>query len=442
MSVTLLDAAAILLSLTALFALLNHHYLRLPHTIGLVVIAMAASLAMIAVDLVVPGVRVGHAVTDAMRELDFSDLLLEGILSFMLFAGALHVDLSAIREQRWTIAALALVGTVASTFLIGTALWLIFDFLELNMPYIWFLVFGALISPTDPVAVLGIFKKVRVPKPLEATLAGESLFNDGVGIVVFAVLLAIAIGSGSEPLGPVGIMEIFMVEALGGIGLGLVAGYAGYRALRSVDDYSLEVLVTVALVVVTYTVALRFHMSGPLAMVAAGMFIGNRGVALAMSETTRDYLLKFWELIDEILNSLLFVLIGFEVLIVSFTPTLIKETLIAIPVVLLGRAVAVAVPLRALRFRRVFPKGSLPVLVWGGLRGGIAVALALSIPDNPYRVPILTMTYGVVVFSIIVQGLTVGRLAQRAVTEASGQQPLAGGFDERRDSIPAGRPEA
>ena len=413
MTVTLLDATAIVFGLTAVFALLNHHFLRLPHTIGLVVIAMAASLAVIGVDLLTPGMPIGHTITEGLRQLHFADLLLDGMLSFMLFAGALHVDLSAIREQRRAIAVLALVGTLISTFLIGTSLWLIFGYLELDMPYIWFLVFGALISPTDPVAVLGIFKSVRVPESLKATLAGESLFNDGIGVVVFAVLLAIAVGGAHGPLGPLDIARVFAIEAGGGIALGLAAGFAVYLLLKSVDDYSLEVLVTVALVVVTYSLASNLHMSGPLAMVVAGMFIGNRGVVHAMSEITRDYLLKFWELVDELLNSVLFVLIGFEVLVVSFTPTLVTEALIAIPVVLLARVIAVVGPLQMLRSRQVFPPGSLPVLVWGGLRGGIAVALALSIPDNPYRVPILTMTYSVVVFSIIVQGLTVEKVVAR-----------------------------
>ncbi len=413
MSITLLDTAAIIIGLTAVAALLNHHYLRLPHTIGLVVIAMATSLAVVAIDLLLPWVRIGHSVTDAMRRLDFSDLLLQGMLSFLLFAGGLHVDLSAFKERRWTIATLALLGTLTSTFLIGTLLWLIFGYLELDMPYIWFLVFAALISPTDPVAVLSIFKTVQVPRSVEATLAGESLFNDGIGVVVFTVLLAIAVGGQQTPLDAVDIAELFVLEALGGIVLGFAAGFVAYLALRRVDEPTLEVLVTVALVVVTYAVAINLHLSGPLAMVVAGMIIGNRGVAFAMSEATRDYLVKFWELIDELLNSVLFVLIGLEVLIVSFTPTLVTEALIAIPVVLLARAVAVAVPLRFLRSRHLLPRGAVPLLVWGGLRGGIAVALALSIPDNEYRVGILTMTYCVVVFSIIVQGLTVEKFVAR-----------------------------
>ncbi len=413
MSIDLLDTAAIILGFTAIAALLNYHYLRLPHTIGLVVIAMGASLAVVAVDLLLPWIRIGHSVTTAMRQLDFADLLLNGMLSFLLFAGGLHVDLSVMKTRRWTIATLALIGTLTSTFLIGTVLWVIFDYLQLDMPYIWFLVFAALISPTDPVAVLGIFKSVKVPRSLQATLAGESLFNDGVGVVVFTVLLAIAVGGEQAPLGALDIAELFVLEAVGGIALGFGAGFAAYLALRGVDDATLEVLVTVALVVVTYAVAIKLHLSGPLAMVVAGMFIGNRGVMFAMSETTRDYLMKFWELLDELLNSVLFVLIGLEVLIVSFTPTLIKEALIAIPVVLIARAIAVAVPLRLLRPRQLFPPGTVPVLVWGGLRGGIAVALALSIPDNEYRVGILTMTYCVVVFSIIVQGLTVEKFVAR-----------------------------
>ena len=415
--ISIFSIGAILVGLSALFGYINHRFLRLPHTIGLVVIALAASLAIIGFDLIEPSVRIGEKVAGVLRRIDFNETLMHGMLSFLLFAGALHADFSAFRERRLTIGVMACIGTLISTFAIGAAMWLVAGWFGLELPFIWALVFGALISPTDPVAVLSLFKTVEVPDTLEAKMAGESLFNDGVGVVVFTVVVAIALAGGEHggEMGAAEIAELFLTEAVGGAVLGLAAGYIGYRAMYGIDDPSLEVLITLALVMVTYSLALYLHMSGPIAMVVAGLFIGNRGVKYAMSEPTRDYVLTFWTLLDEILNSVLFLLIGLEVLVVAQSTGHLGVVLVAIPVTLLARALSVTIPIAILSRWETFTKGAVPVLIWGGLRGGIAVALALSLPDNGYKGPILSITYGVVLFSIIVQGLTVKPLVKRMV---------------------------
>ena len=417
---------AILVGLSALFGYINHRILRLPHTIGLVVIALAASLSIIGFDLISPTADIGQRVTGVLRQIDFNETLMHGMLSFLLFAGALHADFSAFKTRRLTIGVMAVLGTLISTFVVGAAMWFLLRVFGLEFPFIWALVFGALISPTDPVAVLSLFKIVKVPDTLQAKMAGESLFNDGIGVVIFTVVVAIAISmggpggapSGGEQGGPMGaadIFELFITEAVGGAVLGLAAGYIGYRAMYGIDEASLEVLITLALVMVTYSLALALHMSGPIAMVIAGLFIGNRGVKYAMSEQTRDYVLTFWTLIDEILNSVLFLLIGLEVFLVAENIDYLGVALLAIPVTLFARALSVTIPIAILSRRQTFTKGAVPVLIWGGLRGGIAVALALSLPDVEYKAAILSMTYGVVLFSIIVQGLTVKPLVERMV---------------------------
>jgi len=412
----LLDLAAVLLALAAAFGYVNHRWLRLPHTIGLVVIALAASLAILALDLLFPALGFRATVRGAVEGIDFPDILMHGMLSFLLFAGALHVDLSEIARRKWAIGAMASVGVVISTVLVGYAVYLLSGALGLGLPFSYSLVFGALISPTDPIAVLGILKTVRVPPSLEAKIAGESLFNDGVGIVVFTLLLAIAIGAeGGAPVTALTVAELFVLEALGGAALGLAAGFVAYRAIGTIDEHNLEVLITLALVALTYSVATMIHVSGPIAVVVAGLLIGNQGRRLAMSETTRDHLFKFWSLIDEVLNSVLFLIIGFEVLALGFTLGMAAAVLLAIPVVLAARLAAVAIPIGALSLRRDFTRGAIPVLTWGGLRGGISVALALSLPDFPQKDLMLAMTYGVVIFSIVVQGLTVEHVVRRTV---------------------------
>ena len=414
---SIFSIGAILVGLSALFGFFNHRFLHLPHTIGLVVIALLASLSIIGLNLIVPSAQIGQRVTDVLRQIDFNETLMHGMLSFLMFAGALHADFSAIKTSRLTIGVMAVFGTLISTFVIGASMWFLLGFFEFKFPFVWALVFGALISPTDPVAVLSLFKTVEVPDTLQAKMTGESLFNDGVGVVLFTVVLAIALadeGHGGN-IGPTEVIKLFFTEVAGGALLGLVAGYIGYRAMYGIDESSLEVLITLALVMVTYSLALSLHMSGPIAMVVAGLFIGNSGVKYAMSEKTRDYVLTFWTLIDEILNSVLFLLIGFEVLVVAESIENLWFALLAIPVTLFARTFSVAIPITILSRWETFTKGAVPILIWGGLRGGIAVALALSLPDIKYKFAILTITYGVVLFSIIVQGLTVKPLIKRVV---------------------------
>ena len=414
---SIFSIGAILVGLSALFGFVNHRFLYLPHTIGLVVIALLASLSIIGLNLIVPSAQIGQRVTDVLRQIDFNETLMHGMLSFLMFAGALHADFSAIKTSRLTIGVMSVFGTLISTFVIGASMWFLLGFFEFKLPFVWALVFGALISPTDPVAVLSLFKTVEVPDALQAKMTGESLFNDGVGVVLFTVVLAIALadeGHGGN-IGPSEVIKLFFTEVAGGALLGLIAGYIGYRAMYGIDESSLEVLITLALVMVTYSLALSLHMSGPIAMVVAGLFIGNSGVKYAMSEKTRDYVLTFWTLIDEILNSVLFLLIGFEVLVVAESIENLWFALLAIPVTLFARTFSVAIPITILSRWETFTKGAVPILIWGGLRGGIAVALALSLPDIKYKFAILTITYGVVLFSIIVQGLTVKPLIKRVV---------------------------
>ena len=414
---SIFSIGAILVGLSALYGFINHRFLHLPHTIGLGVIALLASLSIIGLNLIVPSAQIGQRVTDVLRQIDFNETLMHGMLSFLMFAGALHADFSAIKTSRLTIGVMSIFGTLISTFVIGASMWFLLGFFEFKLPFVWALVFGALISPTDPVAVLSLFKTVEVPDTLQAKMTGESLFNDGVGVVLFTVVLAIALadeGHGGN-IGPTEVIKLFFTEVAGGALLGLVAGYIGYRAMYGINESSLEVLITLALVMVTYSLALSLHMSGPIAMVVAGLFIGNSGVKYAMSEKTRDYVLTFWTLIDEILNSVLFLLIGFEVLVVAESIENLWFALLAIPVTLFARTFSVTIPITILSHWETFTKGAVPILIWGGLRGGIAVALALSLPDIKYKFAILTITYGVVLFSIIVQGLTVKPLIKMVV---------------------------
>jgi CPA1 family monovalent cation:H+ antiporter len=416
---SIFEIAAVLVCLSALFGYLNHRFLALPHTIALVIMALLASLSIIVLEWLSPDIHLSKQLTDGLRELDFNDTLMNGMLSFMLFAGAMHVNFDAFKARSLTIGIMATLGTLISTFLVGGAMWWLLNLFGLETPFIWALVFGALISPTDPVAVLGLFKTVKVPETLQAKMAGESLFNDGVGVVVFTAVVAVAVGGGAHggEMGAAEIALLFAEEAIGGALLGLVTGYACYRALASIDEYSLEVLLTLALVMGTYALAIRLHTSGPIAMVVAGLIIGNRGMKFAVSETTRDYLHKFWSMLDEILNSVLFLLIGLEVLVVAQRLDHLEVALFAIPVALLARFVSVLIPLKLLSRRAAFTPGAVQILTWGGLRGGIAVALALSLPNNEYKVTILTVTYAVVLFSIIVQGLTMQSLVRKLLPE-------------------------
>lgn len=402
--------AAILVVLTAGFAALNYHLLRLPTTIGLVIIALAASLATMVVDELMPGFPIAETIRNGVMSIDFNETLMEGMLGFLLFAGALHVDLNDLKAQRWVVATMASLGVLLSTVAVGLGYaWMA------GLPVAVALVFGALISPTDPVAVLGILKVVKVPKSLEIKIAGESLFNDGIAVVVFAVLVAVAFpGAGETPTAG-SVVVLFLQEAVGGVVLGAAGGWLTFLVLKRTDDYVLEILLTLALVMGGYTLSHELHVSGPLAMVVAGLFIGNHGVSFAMSQKTARHLGDFWHLIDEILNAVLFLLIGVEVFAIPFGQQPLLPALATIPLVLLARLGAVLVPVTAMRMRRGFTSGAVAVMTWGGLRGGVSVALALSLPESEWKPAILAATYVVVVFSIVVQGLSVGPLIRRLI---------------------------
>ncbi|MGO4573292.1 cation:proton antiporter [Microvirga sp. 2TAF3] len=407
------DLIAVLLVLTAVFGWLNHVIIRLPHTIGLLVMALGASLVLIGIEVALPDVALYESLTAMLRQIDFRETVLNGMLAFLLFAGALHVDLGILRKRAWSVGLIATLGVVISTAVVGVGLWGLSGLLGATIPLPWALVFGALISPTDPVAVLSMLKTVDVPKALEVDMAGESLFNDGVGVVVFTVLLALASGSGEASTAHVA--KLFFVEALGGAALGWGTGYLAYRAMRRIDDYPMETLISLALVTGTYALAAKLHMSGPIAVVVAGILVGNRGPVDAMSDLTQRYVFGFWTLVDEILNSVLFLLIGLEVLVLRFDPSFAGLAAVSIPLVLLGRFLAVAGPVLMLRARQEFVRGTIPVLTWGGLRGGISIALALSLPEVAEKPSLLAATYAVVVFTIVVQGLSLRAVVGRTI---------------------------
>ncbi len=406
----LFDAMGALFTLTALFAYLNYQYLRLPTPIGVMLAGLVFSLGLVLIG--------GPAEEWARRLLTAVPLervLMQGMLAFLLFAGALHVNLNDLKKRWVSILTLATLGVLVSTFIVGSGVYYLAGWLGIELPYIYALLFGALISPTDPIAVLGLLKKAGVPKDLEVLISGESLFNDGVGVVVFAVILSLAGAHGGHTEASLaGVGFFFAQEALGGLALGLVLGLIAFYLLRRTDDYSVEVLITLALVTGGYALAANLHTSGPLAMVVAGLLIGNHGRALAMSERTREHLDTFWEMTDEILNALLFVLIGLEILLIHYTPGYLELAALSVPLVLTARFVSVGLPIAALRLVRHFAEHTIRLMTWGGLRGGISVALALSLPAGPERDLILALTYGVVVFSVLVQGLTIGKVARLA----------------------------
>ena len=403
---SLFQITSLLLCFAALFAYINHRFIKFPTTIGIMLLSLVFSLALILFGELGSGLE-EHAI-NIVRGIDFNQTVLHGMLSFLLFAGALHVDINDLREQKWIIGTLATIGVILSTFIIGTATYYMMQWLGIPVAYLYCLVFGALISPTDPIAVLSILKVAHVPKSLETKIVGESLFNDGVGVVVFLVLLGIA--TGDHTLSLAGVAGLFLLEFVGGILLGLLLGFGGFVMLRGVDNYQVEALITLALVSGGYALAEALHFSAPIAVVVAGLFIGNRGRTLAMSGRTRERLDDFWELIDEILNAVLFLLIGLEILILTFTKQFVIAGLLAIPIMLIARWICVGVPVRIMKKFRTFPPYTATILTWGGLRGGISIALALSIPLHPAREPILVITYFLVIFSILVQGLTIGKV--------------------------------
>jgi CPA1 family monovalent cation:H+ antiporter len=406
----LFNILAILITLSALFAYVNDRFIKLPTTIGVMAISLVGSLAIAFLGPL--GFGLEEDAMELINSIDFDETLLHGMLSFLLFAGALHIDLERLGRQKWIISTLATASMIGSTFIIGTLAWLVLGWLDIGLPLMDCLLFGALISPTDPIAVLGILKKAGVPESLETKICGESLFNDGVAVVVFLVLLHITAGGQEITLGSV--VGLFAKETVGGIFFGLIIGMVAYLMLKSIDNYHVEVLITLALVAGGFALADRLHLSGPIAIVVAGLLIGNHGRLLAMSDQTRENLDTFWELVDEVLNAVLFVLIGLEVLVLTINHEYLVASVIIIPLLLLSRLVSVAVPVTLLRRFRTFSPNVIKILTWGGLRGGISVAMALSLPPGRSRDIILTITYAVVVFSIIVQGLTVGRLVKKS----------------------------
>ena len=405
------DLAAMLVVASALLGWFNHHFIKLPHVIGLTVMGAVAAIGLLLANAFIPGITLDDSVARLLEEMNFTDTLLQGMLSFLLFAGALHVDLDRLRADWVPVLLLSTVGVIISTLIVGGLTWGLGILMGLPIEPIWYFVFGSLIAPTDPVAVLGVLKEEQVEESLQASVAGESLFNDGVGIVVFTILLGAAVTGADFSI--VEGAQLFMLEAGGGLLVGLVAGYMGYRAMRSMDEYGLEVTITLAVVMGGYALCTWLHISGPLAMAVAGLLIGNHGVTYAMSDITRDYVIKFWEVLDELLNSVLFLLIGLEM--VALVPG-VDEALLAlaaIPITLFARAAAVTLSTKVVPAAKPKAEGAWGVLWWGGLRGGISIALALSLPAGPVRDLLLAATFGAVLFSVLVQRATLGRLIER-----------------------------
>lgn len=407
---SLFDLISILLTLAAIFAYFNHRFIGLPNGIGIMVIGLVMSLLLVALNKL--GWYETETIAAIISQVDFDDTVMKGMLSFLLFAGALHVNINRLSEQKDTIAILATLGVLMSSVIISVVSFYVFQLFNIEIPYIYCLVFGVLISPTDPIAVMGILKKVGAPKAIEVKITGESLFNDGVAVVLFIAVVGVATGQAEASFVSVG--WLFVQEAIGGALFGIALGYGGYRMLKSINNYQVEVLITIAMVTGGYSLAQYLHLSGPIAIVVAGLMIGNRGRRLAMSEETRVRLDNFWELVDEVLNAVLFLLIGVEILLIHFLPSYIYSSLLIIPLVIAARFVSVGVPVSLLRFKNTYSPHTIKILTWGGLRGGISVALVLSLPPGPYREPLIAATYAVVLFSILVQGLTVGRVAAMA----------------------------
>jgi len=396
--------------LTAIFGYLNHRFFKLPGTIGIMLISLLASLVVVGIGIIFPAFFL--QTTQAISLIDFQTVLLRVMLSFLLFAGAIHIDSKRLRKERISIITFASIGVIISTFVIGSLLYLTIHLFGLSVNYLYCLLFGALISPTDPIAVIGILKKAKIPPSLETKISGESLFNDGIGVVLFITFLQIA-QIGLENISVWKILWLFAREAGGGILFGWLLGNIGYIALKSIDNYVVEVMITLAIVMGGYSLAEIMHLSGPLAMVIAGLITGNKSMDVVVSDVTRDYIGKFWEMIDEVMNAILFLLIGFQMLIIPFNFTLLWLGCITIVIVLFGRLVSVSLPILFLKYKNYFAKNTIPILTWGALRGGISVALALAVPKYMYGDMFVSITYVVVLFSIVGQGLTIGKFAKK-----------------------------
>jgi len=406
---SLLTISSILITVSALFAYVNHRTIKLPTTIGIMVISLLFSVVLVVLGKLglSGGVDMARGI---VSQIEFDTALLNGMLAFLLFAGAMHIDLNELLKSKWIIGLLASFGVVLSTFLVAGAAYLVFSLVGINMPFLYCLLFGSLIAPTDPVAVMGVLKTAGASKSLETKIAGESLFNDGVAIVVFMTIFGIAING--APLSAQHIAVLFVQEAIGGALFGFACGWVVLQMLKRVDNYQVEVLLTLALVAGGATGAAALHLSAPIAIVVAGLMIGNHGKRDAMSKTTIQHLDTFWELVDEILNAILFLLIGIEVVLITFNGPIWIAGLILTVCALAARMFAVSIPVTLLKLKRDFHPHIIKILTWGGLRGGISVALALSIPPSPERDVIVAITYVIVVISIVLQGLTVGRLVK------------------------------
>lgn len=402
------DILAVMLVMAALFAYINHRLIKWPPAIGIMILSLGFSMLLV----FLRGFNITwlNRIGTMAADIDFRSLLMNFLLSFLLFAGAVHVDGQKLKKERLPVTVLALFGTVISAILVGVLTWLLFSWASYPVPLIYCLIFGTVISPTDPVAVLSILREARIPVSLELKIAGESLFNDGVGVVLF-VTMTEAARSGTFSWGNFSLL--FLQEAVGGMAYGALLGYLGFVLLRSVNDYKVEVLLTLALVAGGYGLASHLHISGPLAMVVAGLITGNKSRREGLSEASWDYLGKFWELIDEILNAILFLLVGFEMLVLKIEPVVLLIGLAGIVIMLLSRWVSVAVPVALLRRKVRFERHAVSILTWGGLKGGLSIALALSLSTGMYREVFVVMTYIIVVFSILVQGLSIGPLTRR-----------------------------
>lgn len=410
---SLFQLSAVLLTLTAAISWLNHRVIKLPPNVVLLLSGLAIALCVALFSALAGESEVVSRFLQTIRGIDFSETVLHGMLGFLLFAGALQIDFKRLRDRAWGVAALATVGVAVTTFMVGGGLWLAMGWFGVPLPFAWALVFGALIAPTDPIAVLATLRSTNAPEALETDMSGEALFNDGIAIVLFTAALMFA-GDGDNP-GAAQIAELLVLEAGGGVLLGLATGFVAYRAMCAIDDYPIEVMLSIALAMATFALADAIGVSGPISVVVAGVLIGNRGANRAMSDTTKRYVFGFWTLVDDILNALLFLLIGLEVLVLSFQPRLGLLAAVSIPIVLLARLAAVSGAVGILRHVMKFTPGSTAVLTWGSIRGGISIALALSLPQNESRTFLLAATYDVVLFTIIVQGLTLGKLIKAVV---------------------------
>jgi len=408
---------SVLIVLAALFSYANLRFLKLPGTIGIMIIAMLVSVAIrLLGDNYFPDAT--KDMFQLFNSLDFNEILMGAMLNFLLFAGAMHVNILDLKNLRWTIATYATISVVLSAFIISVILYYIAPYFGIQIPYIYCLLFGTLISPTDPIVVLGILKQAKVPKIIETKITGESLFNDGVAVVMFAVVLQIATNP-SFDADFASVSKLFLMEAGGGILLGLLLGFTASNSMKKIDDYKVSALITLSIVMGGFLIAKELHVSSPLAMVIAGLIIGNYGKKFAMSKTTQDYLNKFWELIDEIMNAILFLFIGFELLLIEDLMDQILLGIATIFIVLLSRTLSIVIPARTILRKNTFSKGSLIVLVWGGIRGGVSIALVLSMPNSEWKDLLLEITYIVVLFSIVIQGLTVGKVAHRVLKDES-----------------------